>query len=97
MLRTANWTLPTTYSDGSAIDPADQAQIVTHIVMDGVEVGTSAPGATSWTGDLPMNYGGTYLFSVHATLNGQTSISTPEVSFTVPFRVPNPPTGLSIS
>jgi hypothetical protein len=50
---TATWTLPTSYTDNSAIDPADVATLVTDLYMGPTATGpwtyihTSAPGATS--------------------------------------------------
>jgi hypothetical protein len=95
--RGATWTLPTTYVNGEAISAEDQAKIITHIYMDGTEVGVSTPGASSWEGEIDMVQGQTYVFAAKSEINGQFSVATPEVSFTVPFFPPNPPTDLVIS
>ena len=95
--RNATWVLPTTYSNGEAILPADQVKIVTHVLMDGVEVGVSSPGASSWDGEIVMVQGQSYTFKATCELDGQTSLPSPEVVFTVPFVPTNPPTGLTIS
>jgi hypothetical protein len=95
--RGANWVLPTTYTNGEAILPADQAKIVTHIFMDGVEVGVSSPGATQWDGEIDMVQGQSYKFTATCEINGLFSVASPEVTFTVPFFPPNPPTNLAIS
>ena len=97
MMRTATWKLPTTYSDGTVIPPGNVARIVTHLYMDGVEIGVSTMGAATWSGEIAMVMGQTYNFTAACTLDGQTSLPSPEVAFTVPFVHTNPPTSLIIS
>ena len=93
--RKVEWALPTTYTNGTAI--ADQSQIVTHIFVDGVEVGVSAPGASEWTGEVPSSPGQSLVFTAACELAGQMSAQAEGVAFQIPFQVPNPPTGLRIS
>ena len=95
--RSATWTLPTTYANGDPITTEDQALIVTHIFMDGAEIGASKPGESTWTGDVVMVQGQTYHFTATCEINGQFSVASPEVTFEVPFFPPNPPTGLAIT
>jgi len=93
--RNVKWTLPTTYTDGSAI--ADQSQLITHIFVDGVEVGVSSPGASEWTGEVPSSPGQTLVFTAACELAGQMSAQAEGVVFKIPFLAVNPPTGLRIS
>lgn len=93
--RKVQWELPTTYTDGTAI--ADKSAIVTHIFVDGVEVGVSSPGATEWVGEVPSSPGQTLVFTAACELAGQMSAQAEGVAFQIPFLVPNPPTGLRIS
>lgn len=96
--RTVNWVLPTTYVDGSAI--TDPSKLITHVFADGVEVGASLPGASSWTGDVPSVPGQVIRFTAACEMDGvpdDLGPSTPEVVFAVPFPMAGRPTIASIT
>jgi hypothetical protein len=98
--RKVEWTLPTTYSDGSAIPAEVAAKLVTHIYRDAVEVGVSAPGATEAVIEVAEVPGQSYVYTGRCEVDGiDDPLSAPsEVAlFTAPFLVAGPPTGLRIS
>lgn len=96
-IRKVSWVLPTTYTDGTS---TDQGKIITHIFVDGVEVGASDPGATEWQGEVAGAEGATLRFSAACEMDGVADDMgpfSPEVIYNVPFRRVSPPTGLTIS
>jgi len=98
--RKADWTLPTTYADGSAIPAEVLAKILTHIYRDGVEVAVSAPGATSVSFDVTEVQGQAYVYTGKSEVDGvvdDLSVASEATTFIVPFLVLSPPTGLSIT
>jgi len=94
---TISWTLPTQYTDNTAISPADQAQIVTNLYVNGTKFASSAPGATSWTGTLPLARGVPGTYTATAVLHGVESAPSPGVTYTVPFIPTKSPGALSIT
>jgi len=96
-IRTVSWELPTAYSNGGTLD---QSKVVTHIFVDGIEVGVSDPGATSWQGEVAGAEGATLRFQASCEMDGvadDMGAMSPEVIFNVPFRVVGVPTIVSIS
>jgi hypothetical protein len=95
---TAHWTLPTTYADGSIIPSG--SLLVTHIFLDGVEVGVSSPGAVEMDFDVVLEPGKSYEFTGKCEVSGvPDALSAPSDPFVyfVPFPVVSPPSGLSFA
>ena len=90
------WTAPTTYTDASAIAPADIARIVYTPYYGAATTGPWTAGTTTGAGILTATLpdpspGATRWYTVDATLDGQTSAKGVAASKTVPFRVPAVP------
>jgi len=90
-----SWDLPTSYSDGTPIDPADVGKIVVEVYSGPTEKGpwkwiaTSLPGATSATVVDPPAWK-TVWYTVKSTLHGAASVSAAPISKTN-FSIPFPP------
>jgi len=73
-----SWSLPTSYADGTPIDPADVRKISVMVFMGPAKTGpwkwiaTSSPGATSVAVVVPST-GQTNWFTVASTLDGRES------------------------
>lgn len=99
---TVSWSLPTTYVDGSAVTPADQAKIVIHLFSGSaangpwIEFTKTASGATSWTGRLPAARGVPAFYAITAELNALQSAYSASVGYTVPFVATDTPGSLTI-
>ena len=90
------WTAPTTYTDASAIAPADIARIVYTPYYGAATTGPWTAGTTTGAGILTATLpdpspGATRWYTVDATLDGMTSAKAVAASKTVPFRVPGVP------
>ena len=90
------WTAPTTYTDTSAIAPADIARIVYTPYYGASATGPWTAGTTTGAGVLTTTLpdpspGATRWYTVDATLDGMTSAKAAAKSKTVPFRIPAGP------
>lgn len=99
---TVTFTLATTNTDGSALDPATVTGTKVQILDSTGNVGVTdevAAGATTYT--LPKLKAGTYsvVLFTDATSNGDAveSASTAPVSFSIAEPVPNPPSAVSVA
>jgi len=95
MQRTISWTLPSTYTDNSAIDAAEKAKIIVHIWKDNQEVYLTLPGVTTFP--IEVVPGVTNAWQLTAELNGVQSPRSPAYNYTEPFQVPMAPIVGSIS
>lgn len=98
--RTATWTNPTSYSDGS---PLGTDNIISHVFVctsatdntTCVEIGVSTPGATSWTGTSPQKVNETRWYALRAESQayGTKSVYDTPTSFFLqpPFPAAHPP------
>jgi len=98
---TISWSLPTTYTDNTAISISDQALIVVRVyhgttALASTLLATGAAGVTSWTGAIPYAKGQTAYFRARAELYGMTSDYSATYSYTVPFSAPKEPTTINI-
>ena len=95
MQRTISWTLPTTYTDNTSIDPTDISKIIVHIYKDGIEVYNTLPGVTTFP--IEVVRGETNGWQLTAELNAQQSPKSPVFNYTEPFQIPVAPIIGSIS
>ena len=104
-----SWTLPTAYTNGTPITPADVGQIVVKVYTAPSSGGqwtlaaTAPPGGTSVTAPDP-GPGEILWYAITSTLNGVESTYSAPVSKTTPAgqppaapKVPGSPTNLRIS
>ncbi len=99
-----SWSLPTTYTDNSAISASDQALMTTTLYQATSATGpwtavyTSAAGATSATGVTlaTMSRGSTYYFSATVTLGTYTSDYADPVSYVYGRLAPSKPRNINI-
>ena len=90
--KTFSWTAPTAYTDGSSL-PA--AQIAGYTLTCGPTVVQIAGPVLTFVRDFGP---GTYTCSLQTrAVNGQISVASNTVSFTVPQPTPNPPAGFSVN
>lgn len=105
LAETVSWSLPTTYTDGSAISAAARATITVKIYKSldhltwGVPIATVLNGGTSWTGNLNVAPGGTVYVTATATIpaENQESGYAPYYTYTVPYLAPSTPTAVTIT
>jgi len=104
---TITWSNPTTYDDSTAIGASAQATLTTKIyyaaTANGCATGTLfqsvLSGAISYSGTLPVTAkGSTTYYCATSTIpaEGQESLKSPAVSYTVPFVAPTAPVLLNI-
>jgi hypothetical protein len=109
---TISFNLPTTYTDGSALPATDLKDIdlLWGTVKGGpypnsYKVTTLAPNAAGVVQvpiasiGLPVNATTTtyYMIAESEDIDGENSVATGEISFTMDARVPNPPAGLTVA
>ena len=87
---TATWTPVTSYTDGSAISVAKQAEIVYHIFCDNAEF-ASVTGVGTWKGTIPQARGETKTYHLTAELDGMTSDPGPSTLYFYPVLSPGSP------
>ena len=97
LAETVSWTLPTQYVDNTAISVPDRSSIVVGLYANGSKFTSAGPGATSWTGTLPLARGVSGTYTLTSTLNGLESVQSGGVSYTVPFAPTKAPAALSIT
>lgn len=102
---TVTWSLPSTYTDGSAITAAKQATVTTKLYKSldhltwGVPIATVLNGATAWTGNLNVAPGGTIYVTATATIPAENMESgyAPYYTYTVAYLAPSTPTSITIT
>ena len=102
---TVSWSLPTTYTDGSAIGSTKMARITTKLYKSldhitwGVPIATVLSGGTSWTGNLNVAPGGTIYVTATATIPAENMESgyAPYYTYTVAYLAPSTPHSITIT
>ncbi|MDA8122233.1 MAG: hypothetical protein M0Z38_06680 [Deltaproteobacteria bacterium] len=102
---TISWSLPTTYTDGSAISSGAGATITTKLYKSldhitwGTAIATVLNGATSWSGNLNVAPGGTIYVTATATIPAENVESgyAPYYTYTVAYLAPSTPHSITIT
>lgn len=96
MQRTISWTLPTTYTDNTSIDPTDISKIIVHIYKDGTEVYNTLPGVTTFPIEVVPNETNNWQLQADMGPERMSALS-PAYSYKEPFQIPVAPIVGSIS
>ncbi len=94
---TVSWTLPSLYTDNTAISLTDRALIVVGLYANGSKFTSASPGAITWTGTLPLARGVAGTYTLTATLNGLESVQSAGINYTIPFVPTKAPAAMSIT
>jgi hypothetical protein len=94
MQRMIKWTNPTTYADGSPIEPEYLPLIKIRVWKDGVETYSTLPGVVEWP--IEVERGVQNSWQLQTELNGALSELSPPFLYTEPFPNPMPPTNITI-
>lgn len=93
---TLTWTGPTTYSDGSPIDPTTLTYNVYQGLQGQTKVKAQTVSALTATLSTGMIAGRTYCWAVTAVANSLESAPSGEACKTFPAVAPSAPTGLTV-